>query len=158
MLEISTNEYGLNNQRLVAKIQNGSNESYRKKMKNLPPCAIGDSDQYPKPSNRITYSVSGETDFHRQPTETYATSFWRQWYLLTVRMIRCFSRDWSLGVIRLTVHFFVALVVGSIYINIGDDAGQTLINYRFIFAMLMFFMHTAFCSMTILCKFAELQI
>lgn len=158
MLEISTNEYGLNNQRLVAKIQNGSKETYRKKTKSLSPCAIRYSSQSQKAENRITQTMTGETYFRRQPTETYATSFWRQWYLLTMRMIRCFCRDRSLGVIRLTVHFFVALVVGAIYVNIGNDAGQTLNNYSFIFAMLMFFMHTAFCSMTILCKFPELQI
>lgn len=152
VLEIATNEYGSNNQRLVAKVQNGSNETYRKKTQNLPPC----TNQNPKTTNGVTHPVTGGTKFHAHSNGTYATSFWRQWYLLTVRLIRCFSRDRSLGVIRLTVHFFVALVVGGIYVNIGDDGGQTLINYRFIFAMLMFFMHTAFCAMTILCKFAEL--
>lgn len=101
-----------------------------------------------KTTNRITPPMAS------QPNGMYATSFCRQWYLLTIRMIRCFSRDRSLGVMRLIVHFCIAVVIGGLYNNIGNDAGQTSFNFRYIFLSLMFFMHTSFCAMTILCTFA----
>lgn len=144
VLEIATNEYGLHNDRLVAKIQNGLNDTYRKTALESPPT-----------KNAITSTTTSEMCemCDNRTNGTYATSFFRQWYLLTMRMIRCFSRDRSLGVLRLSVHVCIALVIGGLYANIGNDAAQTSFNYRFIFLNLIFFMHTSFCSMTILCKF-----
>lgn len=105
-------------------------------------------------SSATNYSLQNQNTVKMMDaTPYYKTSFWIQWYLLTIRLIRCYSRDRVLGIMRLAVHFFIALVMGILYRNVGNNAAQTSFNYRFIFLTLIFFMHTSFCSMTILCKF-----
>lgn len=82
----------------------------------------------------------------------YATSFCRQWYLLTQRAILCLRRDRSLALMRFVIHTCIALLVGTFYFNIGNDASMMFNNFRFIFLTLMFLMFTSFCTMTIICK------
>lgn len=89
-------------------------------------------------------------DFDRNGS--YATTFGRQWYLLMVRMLLCFRRDRSMAQMRFIIHFCCALLIGTLYINIGNDASMMFNNYRYLFLTFMLLMHTSFCSMTILCK------
>lgn len=86
-------------------------------------------------------------------TKTYATSFFRQWYLLTLRSMLCFRRDRSLALMRFIIHLCIGLLVGTLYFNIGNNAAMMLNNFRYIFLSLMFLMFTAFSSMTIVCKY-----
>lgn len=82
----------------------------------------------------------------------YATSFCRQWYLLMMRTILCLRRDRSLALMRFIIHTCIALLVGTLYFNIGNDAAMMFNNFRYIFLSLMFLMFTSFCTMTIICK------
>lgn len=83
---------------------------------------------------------------------TYATSFFRQWYLLFLRTMLCLRRDRSLALMRFFIHFSIALLVGTLYFNIGNDAAMMYNNFRYIVLSQMFLLFTSFCSMTILCK------
>lgn len=83
---------------------------------------------------------------------TYATSFCRQWYLLFLRTMLCLRRDRSLALMRFSIHFSIALLVGTLYFNIGNDAAMMYNNFRYIVLSQMFLLFTSFCSMTILCK------
>lgn len=85
-------------------------------------------------------------------TGTYATSFCRQWYLLTLRTILCLRRDRSLAMMRLIIHLCIALLVGTLYYNIGNKGALALDNFKYIVLTMMFLMFTAFCSMTIICE------
>lgn len=82
----------------------------------------------------------------------YATSFLRQWYLLMLRTILCLRRDRSLALMRFIIHTCIALLVGTLYFNIGNDASMMFNNFRYIFLSLMFLMFTSFCTMTIICE------
>lgn len=83
---------------------------------------------------------------------TYATSFLRQWYLLLQRTMLCLQRDRSLALMRFIIHTCIALLIGTLYFNIGNDASMMFNNFRYIFLSLMFLMFTSFCTMTIICK------
>lgn len=83
---------------------------------------------------------------------TYATSFFCQWYLLFLRTMLCLRRDRSLALMRFFIHFFIAILVGTLYFNIGNDAAMMYNNFRYIVLSQMFLLFTSFCSMTILCK------
>lgn len=83
---------------------------------------------------------------------TYATSFFCQWYLLFLRTMLCLRRDRSLALMRFCIHFCIALLVGTLYFNIGNDAAMMYNNFRYIVLSEMFLLFTSFCSMTILCK------
>lgn len=84
----------------------------------------------------------------------YATSFYRQWYLLMCRTILCLRRDRSLALMRFIIHACIAVLMGTLYYNIGNNAAMMFNNFRFIFLTLMFLMFTSFSTMTIICKFA----
>lgn len=81
---------------------------------------------------------------------TYATSFFCQWYLLFLRTMLCLRRDRSLALMRFFIHFCIALLVGTLYFNIGNDAAMMYNNFRYIVISEMFLLFTSFCSMTIL--------
>lgn len=61
---------------------------------------------------------------------TYATSFCRQCYLLLLRTMLCLRRDRSLALMRFFIHFCIALLVGTLYFNIGNDAAMMYNNFR----------------------------
>lgn len=116
------------------------------------PSSTTHSNQWKKPKIISLQLQSGRCCAGR--TGTYATSFCRQWYLLTLRTILCLRRDRSLALMRFIIHTLIALLVGTLYFNIGNDAAMMLNNFRYIFLTLMFLMFTSFCSMTIICKYS----
>lgn len=155
MLEISTNDYGPHNERLVEKIQNGLNETYRLMAHSSSMFAASvESEQIshiiPRQQQQQHQRCNGKNRYGRD--RMYATSFCQQWYLLTILMVRCFSRDRSLTLMRPIVHFVVALMIGTLYYRIGNDAAMMLNNFRYVFLTLIFIMFTSNCTMTLLCR------
>lgn len=135
-MEVATDNYGQHNVHLIEKIQNGLNESYRKNA-----------------SAEIKPSAENNELNYDEGDGMYASSFMRQWCLLTMRVIRCYSRDRALTLMRPVIHFSIAVMIGTLYFNIGDDASMIFNNFRYVFMTLMFLMYTAFCSMSLLCKY-----
>lgn len=84
---------------------------------------------------------------------TYATSFWRQWYLLMIRSFLCLCRDRSLTAMRIVIHACIGVMVGVLYFGIGNDAAMIFNNFRYIFMSIMFLMFTAFSTMSIMCEY-----
>lgn len=156
VLEISTNNYGPQNERLIEKIQNGLNEMYR--LRTLNGLMANDASSEKMQITNIILqqrqwcnerNCYGHSEMYTTPM--YKTSFCQQWYLLTVLMIRCYSRDRSLTLMRLIVNIVIALMIGTLYYNIGNDASMMLNNFRYIFLTLIFIMFTSNCTMTLLC-------
>lgn len=112
-----------------------------------PPTPCSSSHQFKKP--KIT---SLQIDTSKCCNRgTYATSFCRQLYMLISRTILCLRRDHSLALTRIIIHICVAVLVGILYFNIGNDASMTLNIFRYIFMSIMFLMFTSFSTMTITC-------
>lgn len=189
VLEISTHDYGNHNDRLVAKIENGMCNSYRKcKESTAQIYSMGIADRMMEtglvtpvkapalplrvhsPLTPVIESPAIESTCLKKPkivpfqldtrkfcrdNGTYATSFWRQWYLLMVRAFLCLSRDKSLTAMRLIIHGCIGVLVGILYLGIGNDAAMIFNNFRYIFMSIMFLMFTAFSQMSIMCKYFE---
>lgn len=147
VLEVATDNYGVQNDLLIEKIQNGLNESYR-----AHPCSSAGSTFGVKPIESMDSQLISETNRYERNGK-FATSFVCQWYLLTLRVMRCYSRDRSLTLMRPVTHITIALMIGTLYYGIGNDASMMFNNFRYVFLTQMFLMYTAFCSMAILCKF-----
>lgn len=147
MLEVATDNYGQHNVHLIEKIQNGLNDSYR-----ISSCSSAHQSSFEVKPIDPQQQLDCEMDGYER-NGMYATSCVRQWYLLTLRVIRCYSRDRTLTLMRPVLHFFIALMIGTLYYNIGDDASMMFNNFRYVFMTLIFLMYTAFCSMAVLCKF-----
>lgn len=82
----------------------------------------------------------------------YATPFYRQLSILLIRTFLILWRDKSLTTMRFVIHFITALLIGFLYYGIGNDAGNALNNFRYIFYTIMFIMYCAFSSILINCK------
>lgn len=187
VLEISANDYGDHNGRLVAKIENGKCKRYRKyKESTAQIYSMGMAEKMMEsglvtPVKAPTMSLRGEVSSSLPPViespsiefnlkkpkiipfqldtrkfcrnnGTYATSFWRQWYLLMIRSFLCISRDRTLTAMRFAVHACIGLLIGILYFGIGNDASMIFNNFRYIFLSIMFLMFTSFSGMSIQCK------
>jgi peptidoglycan/LPS O-acetylase OafA/YrhL len=85
--------------------------------------------------------------------ELYSTSFLRQFYFLLIRTFLLITRNPSLCMMRLLIHFFVAIVIGLLYNGIGESAKNQMNNFRYIFYTIMFLMYTSFSSLQSTCEF-----
>lgn len=117
---------------------------------NAPDAALATSTVTPNKKPKIISLRFSDEECCRNGT--YATSFYRQWYLLFLRTLLCLRRDRTLALMRFFIHLCIALLVGTLYFNIGNDAAMMYNNFRYIVLSQMFLLFTSFCSMTILCK------
>lgn len=76
----------------------------------------------------------------------YATSEWRQFWIVLNRALLFSRRDWTLMYLRLFAHILVGLLIGALYYDIGNDGAKVLSNLGFLFFNMLFIMYT---SMTI---------
>ncbi|XP_004530367.1 ATP-binding cassette sub-family G member 4 [Ceratitis capitata] len=81
----------------------------------------------------------------------YATPFYLQLLFLLRRTFLILWRDSSLTTLRFCIHFSVALLIGLLYYDIGNDAANAINIFRYAFYTIMFIMFCAFSS--ILTKF-----
>lgn len=139
LLEIATNDYGLQNDRLTAKIGNGSVEVYRK----------------PPTSESITsLNLTSNLDDSCRPTiSTYSLSYLQQVRHLSHRSLLISARDKTLIVLRVCLHLVLGITFGYIYANVGDEASDFLDNYRYIITSVVFQLYTSYWSLQTASKF-----
>lgn len=132
LLEISTNDYGLHNHRLTEKIKNGGNDDFRlqakKKLKN------------------------GQNQLALKPSK-HSAPFILQLRLLLLRNLTMMIRDKSFMAVRLAVSLFMAIIVGSLFFNIGNLASQILDNYKYAYVTTHFITYGSYFSIMVRCKF-----
>ncbi|XP_045769049.1 ATP-binding cassette subfamily G member 4-like isoform X1 [Maniola jurtina] len=80
---------------------------------------------------------------------TYPTSPWKQFIVLTWRALLSVWRSPSFTIMMTGIHCFMALFIGFLYYNVGEDAKYVRDNYNFLYFSLMFLMFTAFNAVTI---------
>lgn len=134
LLEIATNDYGLQNDRLTAKIGNGSVKVHRKRL------AL----------ESITSSnLKGNLDDSRHPTSisTYSLSYLQQVRHLAHRSLLISARDKTLIVLRVSLHLVLGIIFGYIYLGVGNEASDFLDNYRYIITSVVFQLYTSYWSL-----------
>ncbi|XP_055710758.1 ATP-binding cassette sub-family G member 4-like [Phlebotomus papatasi] len=175
LLEISTHDYGMQNDRLVAKSQNGMCCTYRSyKSRNSSQIAamtkveqmmsnglitpvrapsIGHSSKVPQtPVMELMQLKPKKAGLKISPSkcckrdDRYPTTFLRQFYIILLRTFLILWRDRSLTAMRVCIHLFVAPIIGLLYFGIGNDGYHTYNNYKYAFFSIMFLMYTAFSS------------
>lgn len=163
LLEISTHDYGYQIENLNEKIQDGVNQKYRKIL-----LATGNnSAQHSTVSQKIetnpisiclkkaklsTRLAIFDPKSYCNDSDLYSTSFLRQTYYLLIRAFLLLSRNPSMSVMRILIHFLVAIGIGTIYWGIGFSAKNMMNNFRYVFYSVMFLMFTAFSSLQTTCK------
>lgn len=161
LLEISTHDYGYQIGNLNKKINDGKNQSYRAEMqpKQLDQQVIH---QMKVEINPISICLKKAKFSSRlqifdpksycNDADLYSTSFLRQTYFLLIRAFLLLSRNPSMCMMRVLIHFFVAIGIGLIYQGIGDSAKNMMNNFRYVFYSVMFLMFTAFSSLQTTCE------
>ncbi|XP_049868328.1 ATP-binding cassette sub-family G member 1-like [Pectinophora gossypiella] len=80
---------------------------------------------------------------------TYTTSFWKQFITLTRRSLLSHWRNPSYTLMMTGIHCAMAVFIGILFYNIGEDAKYARENYNCLFFGLMFLMFTAFSAVSI---------
>ncbi|XP_067625363.1 ABC transporter G family member 18 [Eurosta solidaginis] len=175
LMEIGTNDYGPNNQRLIEKMQNGRNNEYRLADRFGPATIKSQLKSVDEFCSRSIVSYGLVSDIkanvkeqrssidckHLQPRKpnvqlvtghlckrenVYATPFYRQLSILLTRSFLILWRDSSLTTLRFSIHFGVALLIGFLYYGIGNDAANAMNIFRYAFYTVMFISFCAFSS------------
>lgn len=83
----------------------------------------------------------------------FPTSFWTQFSILLGRMFLQMRRNKPMLVIQLLHHILSAILVGSIFYKIGDNAGQMIANFKYCLSIVAFFMYTYVMVPVLICKY-----
>ncbi|XP_046414956.1 ATP-binding cassette subfamily G member 4-like [Neodiprion fabricii] len=164
ILEVSAGDYGNFVPLLSRGIKNGSSNKWRSpaigglsKIEEMIASGLTTPVRAPRlPPTPILHMDKPEKDYH-QITGEYATSFWKQLYVLLKRNVIRLSRDKFLTFTRISMHLLIALLVGTLYYQIGQDAAYVFDNFNLLFFSIMFLMFSAFNS-TIITFPSELPI
>lgn len=136
LLEISNNDYGEHNQRLVEGISNGKNSNYRQ----LPQCHLF---EYPKSDYNISVGP--------KVPKLYKSS--NEIIQLMIRNFLNMSREKTHILLRLGVHLVLGIFIGVMYFGIGQEASNILNVYKFLFFNVFVLMFSAFSSLQTMCKY-----
>ncbi|XP_058805822.1 ATP-binding cassette sub-family G member 4-like [Phymastichus coffea] len=151
LLEIVSGDYGDHSPRLIRSSENGKSplwRSTRTERKKVAPLKL--APKLPLSATPILYECED-----RAGSAYHATSSWRQLGLLLRRNAVSLSRDRVLTFMRLTMHLLIALLVGTLCYQTGQDAARALDNFNLLFFSLLFLMFNALTT-TIITFPAEL--
>ncbi|KAG7235174.1 hypothetical protein INR49_003160 [Caranx melampygus] len=128
VIEVASGEYGDLNPVLFEAVQGGmcALEEKKNQCGNNGVCAT----KYPKNSGHIE-------------SHTFATSTLTQFCILFKRTFITICRDQVLTHLRLMSHISIGVLIGLLYLNIGNDASKVFNNTGFLFFSMLFIMFGA---------------
>lgn len=135
----------------VGLIKYGKNET----VINMP-----NNDENPATQNRLTSAAEVCTsllDSHDSVItlpnkESFPTSGFRQFWILSKRSFMTILRDKQLMHLRLMSHIVVGTIIGMIYYDIGNDASKVMSNAGCIFFTALFTMFTGMMPTILTCE------
>ena len=68
-------------------------------------------------------------------------SWFKQFVVLSRRMLLQLRRNKSYIYLKISLYIFLGFVVGSLFLNIGNDGSKTLSNFTFCFACLIILLY-----------------
>jgi hypothetical protein len=129
LMEIASNDFGLQCDQLVTVSKNGLNEDYREISRES--CQVYDF----------------FTSKDKKSSQSTSTSSFNQIRFLMSRNLLIAHRDPSNVWLRIFIHVFVAILVGLVFYGIGNKAKQILSSFKLIYAITLFLTYTGFYSM-----------
>uniref|UniRef100_A0A8C6SUH3 ATP-binding cassette, sub-family G (WHITE), member 4a n=1 Tax=Neogobius melanostomus TaxID=47308 RepID=A0A8C6SUH3_9GOBI len=127
IIEVASGEYGDLNSVLFEAVQGGlCSEEGKKNSKNDPSC------------NSQVPSDTGTLEKH-----SFATSTFTQFCILFKRTFITICRDTVLTHLRVMSHLSIGVLIGLLYLKIGNDASKVFNNTGFLFFSMLFLMFAA---------------
>lgn len=131
IIEVCCMEYGDYHDRMVTAVDNG-----RINCNNL--CRLASMEEVSL-DNSISsikeYPILSEQNFD------HGSGWFRQFYVLIMRMWLQMWRDKCYLLLRVFLYIVIGILIGNLYIGMGQDGSKTIFNFGFYFTCLIFFMY-----------------
>ncbi|KAM6312453.1 ATP-binding cassette sub-family G member 4 [Podargus strigoides] len=129
IIEVASGEYGDLNPVLFRAVQNGM-------------CTMAEKKSSPDKADP-SCPAHCVTDVDHIESHTFATSTSTQFCILFKRTFICILRDTVLTHLRFMSHVCIGVLIGLLYLHIGNDAGKVFNNTGFLFFSMLFLMFAA---------------
>jgi len=103
----------------------------------------GESNPGEENDRELEMDTAGSMESIDEHCKNYATSSWTQFKVLWVRTFLSIIRDETLTKLRLISHVAIAILIGALYWNIGNEASAVYNNAAMLFFCMLFLMFTA---------------